>query len=40
MREERSACRLLAGKSDGKTPLGRPRHRWDDNNKMGLIERE
>jgi hypothetical protein len=24
------------GKPDGKRPLGRPRHRWVDNNKMNL----
>ena len=26
------------GKSEGKRPLGRPRHRWEDNIKMGLQE--
>jgi hypothetical protein len=29
--------RVLVGKSDGKRPLGRPRHRWD-NIKMDLKE--
>jgi hypothetical protein len=24
------------GKPEGKRPLGRPRHRWEDNIKMGL----
>jgi hypothetical protein len=24
------------GKTDGKKPLGRPRHRWEDNIKMDL----
>jgi len=23
--------RVLAGKPEGKRPLGRPRHRWEDN---------
>jgi len=26
--------RVLVGKSEGKEPLGRPRHRWEDNIKM------
>jgi hypothetical protein len=26
--------RFLVGKVEGKRPLGRPRHRWDDNIKM------
>jgi len=26
------------GKSEGKRPLGRPRHRWEDNIKMDLQE--
>jgi hypothetical protein len=26
----------LAGKSEGKIPLGRPKHRWEDNIKMNL----
>jgi hypothetical protein len=30
--------RILAGKPDGKSPLGRPRHRWVDNIKMYLRE--
>jgi hypothetical protein len=30
--------RLLVGKSEGKRPLGRPRYRWIDNNKMNLLE--
>ena len=28
----------LVRKPEGKKPLGRPRHRWEDNNKMGLQE--
>ena len=26
--------RILVGKPEGKRPLGRPRHRWEDNIKM------
>jgi len=26
------------GKSEGKTPLGRPRRRWEDNIKMDFLE--
>jgi hypothetical protein len=32
--------RVLVGKPGGKRPLGRPRHRWDDNIKMDLQEVE
>ena len=32
----RNACRALVGKSEGKRPLGRPRHRWEDIIKMDL----
>jgi hypothetical protein len=28
----------LVGRPEGKRPLGRPRHRWDDNIKMALRE--
>ena len=30
----------LVGKSEGKKPLGRPRHRWEDNIKMDFQEVE
>jgi hypothetical protein len=30
--------KVLVGKSEGKRPLGRPRHRWVDNIKMDLQE--
>jgi hypothetical protein len=30
--------RVLVGKPEGKSTLGRPRHRWDDNIKMDLQE--
>jgi hypothetical protein len=34
------AYRILVGKPEGKRSLGRPRHRWVDNIKMDLRERE
>jgi len=36
MREGRGLYRALVGKPEGKRPLGRPRHRWEDNIKMDL----
>jgi hypothetical protein len=36
MGEKRNAYRLLVGKPEGKSPLGRPRRRWMDNFKMDL----
>jgi hypothetical protein len=36
--EKRNAYRLLVGKPDGKSPLGRPRRRWVDNIRMALGE--
>ena len=36
--ERRGAYRVLVGKPDVKRPLGRPRHRWEDNIKMDLQE--
>ena len=38
MREGRGVQRVLVGKPEGKRPLGRPRHRWEDNIKMELQE--
>ena len=38
MGESRGVCRVLVGKSEGKRPLGRHRHRWKDNIKMDLHE--
>ena len=32
--------KVLVGKPEGKTPLGRPRRRWEDNIKMDLQEVE
>jgi hypothetical protein len=34
----RDVCRLLIGKPEGKTTLGRPRHRWLGNIKTDLVE--
>ena len=34
----RSVCRFLVGKPEGKRPLGRLRRRWEDNIKMDLQE--
>jgi hypothetical protein len=38
MREKRNAYRLLVGKLEGRSPIGRPRHRWADNIGMDLVE--
>jgi hypothetical protein len=38
IRETRNAYRILAGKPEGKRPLGRPRRRWVNNIKMDLEE--
>jgi hypothetical protein len=38
MGEERVMYRVLVGKPEGKRPLGRPRHRWEDNIRMDLQE--
>ena len=35
-RERRGAYRVLVGRPEGKRPLGRPRHRLEDNIKMDL----
>jgi hypothetical protein len=36
--EEIGVYRVLVGKPEGKRPLGRPRHRWEDNIRMDLQE--
>jgi hypothetical protein len=36
--ERRRVCRALVGKPEGKRPLGRPCHRWDNNIKLDLQE--
>ena len=38
MGESKDIYRVLVEKTEGKTPLGRPRHRWEDNIKMDLQE--
>ena len=38
MGEVRGVHRVLVVKHEGKRPLGRPRHRWEDNIKMDLQE--
>jgi hypothetical protein len=36
IRKRRNVYRIFAGKSEGKRPPGRPRHKWDDNIKIDL----
>jgi len=38
MGQRRGVYWVLVEKSEGKRPLGRPRHRWEDNIKMDLQE--
>jgi hypothetical protein len=38
MGEERKVYKILVGKPDGRTPLGRPRRRWEDWVRMDLRE--
>jgi hypothetical protein len=38
MEERRGLYRVLVGKLEGKSPLRRPRLRWEDNIKMDLQE--
>jgi hypothetical protein len=38
MGEGRSVYGVLVGRPEGKRPLGRPRHRWEDNIKIDLRE--
>jgi len=38
MGKRRGVYRVLVGKPEGKRPLRRPRHRWEDNIKMDLQE--
>ena len=38
MGEGSGVYRVLVGKPEGKRPLGRPRHRWENNIKMDLQE--
>jgi hypothetical protein len=38
MEKGKGVYRVLVGKPEGKRPMGRPRHRWEDNIKMDLQE--
>jgi hypothetical protein len=38
MGDVRGAYNILVGRPEGRRPLGRPRHRWEDNIKMDLGE--
>jgi hypothetical protein len=38
MGEERKEYKVLVGNLEGKRPLGRPRHRWEDGIRMDLRE--
>jgi hypothetical protein len=38
MEEMRNAYSVLVGKPEGKRPLGRPRHWWEDSIRMDLRE--
>jgi hypothetical protein len=38
MGEGRGVYRVSIGKHTGKRPLGRPRRRWEDNNKADIQE--
>jgi hypothetical protein len=38
MGEERKVYKVLVGRPGGKTPLGRPRHRWEDGIRRDLTE--
>ena len=38
MEQFRNAYRVLVGKPERKRPLGRPRHRWEDNIKKDFRE--
>jgi hypothetical protein len=39
MGEMKNAYKVLVGKAEGKSLLGRPRHRWKNNIRMDLGER-
>jgi hypothetical protein len=38
MGERKGAYRIFMAKPEEKRPLGRPRHRWEDNIEMSLQE--
>jgi hypothetical protein len=39
MGEKKNAYRILVGKPEGQSPLGRPRRRWVDDISVGTIQR-
>jgi hypothetical protein len=38
MGKGRGVYKVLVGRPEGKRPLGRPKHRWEDNIKMDIRE--
>jgi hypothetical protein len=40
MEEGRGVYRVLVGRPEGKRPLGRPKHRWEDNINWTLGDRD
>jgi hypothetical protein len=38
MEEVRGAYNILVGRPEGRRPLGRPRRRWEENNRMDIEE--
>jgi hypothetical protein len=38
MEEQTNAYSVLVGKTQGKSPLGRPTHRWEDNTRLLIIK--
>jgi hypothetical protein len=38
MRKMRNAYKILVGRPEGNSPLGRYRCRWEDNIRMDLVE--
>jgi hypothetical protein len=36
--EGKKLCRVLVGEPEGKRPLGKPRRKWEDGNRMDLRE--
>jgi len=40
MEEMRNTYKILVRKPEGKRPHGRPRHRWENNIRMDLMEIE
>jgi hypothetical protein len=37
MGKKKDVYRILVGRPEGRRPLGRPRHRWEDNIRMDLL---